>query len=390
MKMTNDSNNKSDNEKVINSTDSRVFFGDSEEVNSFGYRDYPDYIDNLKKEQKLGGFDKKYKDFIHYILGITHKIWEEKSIGYIYDTYHNNVKMHLGSANQTGINSVIAGTLQTLHAFPDRKLYGENVIWSGNDSVGFYSSHRIQSVSTNLGQSEFGPETGKKVLYRTTVDCIVHSNRIVEEWLVRDNLYIVEQLGLDPKEVVKKMARKATNCKTSQKNFGKAETVDGQFYPETYSPQSDKFKIDEFILEYFNKVWERRLFDYVKHFHAKESVCHFICDNDLRGYQEIQGMLISLFSSFPNAKTSVKRVTCNKVGNSSDAWDVAVRWEISGLHEGIGYFGDPSNKLVDILGITHLRIDNEKILEEWVTFDGLDVLKQIYSGETDDDTTEEA
>lgn len=362
--------------------DNRIFFGDSQEVNQFGHMDYSDYIKNLKKTQNLDGFDPIYKDFVHYILSITHKIWEEKSIGYIYDTYHNNVRMHLGSVNQTGINSVIAGTFQTLHAFPDRKLFGENVIWSGNDKDGFYSSHRVQSISTNLGESEFGSATGKKVFFRTTIDCFVHSNRIIEEWLVRDNLYIVEQLGIDPHEFAKSEVEKQylqTN-KRFDNDFGKSEANNGQLRPEVYSSNSQEFEIGDFIMGYFNRVWERRLFDYVRDYYSKEAVSHFICDKDLIGYQQIQGMLISLFASFPNAKFIVERVTCNeRQNNNSNSWDVAVRWRILGINEGIGYFGKPSGCPVEVLGISHLIIENEKITEEWITFDGLDVLKQIYS-----------
>lgn len=366
----------------INEKDNRLFYGDSQEVNQFSHMDYSDYIKSLKKQQNLDGFDSIYKDFVHYILSITHKIWEEKSIGYIYDTYHNNVKMHLGSVNQTGINSVISGTFQTLHAFPDRKLFGENVIWSGNDKDGFYSSHRVQSISTNLGESEFGPATGKKVFFRTTIDCFVHSNRIIEEWLVRDNLYIVEQLGIDPHEFAKREVEKQ-NLQTNKRldnGFGKSEANNGQLRPEVYSSNNQGFEIGDFIMEYLNKIWERRLFDYVRVYYSKEAVSHFICDKDLIGYQQIQGMLISFFASFPNAKFIVERVTCNeRQNNNSNSWDVAVRWRILGINEGIGYFGKPSGCPVEVLGISHLIIENEKISEEWITFDGLDVLKQIYS-----------
>ena len=57
--------------------------------------------------------------------------------------------------------------------------------------------------------------------------------------------------------------------------------------------------------------------------------------------------------------------------------------DCGGLHEGRGMFGAPSMKPVDILGINHYRVAGNRIQEEWVTFDGLDVLKQIYL-ETED------
>ncbi|WP_208639656.1 ester cyclase [Halobacillus trueperi] len=361
----------------------RVYYGDTSEVNSVGYADYNEYSQNKERKQSMKGFDEDYLDFVDYIMKITHNIWEEKGIGVIYDTYHNNVVMHTGTLNIHGINEVVSGTLQTLHAFPDRRLLGENVVWSGNDQEGFYSSHRIASKATNLGGSSFGPSTGKKAFFRTIVDCFVHSNRIIEEWLVRDNLYIVQQLDLDPVEVAKQLAKKTKNKKASlQTRFGANETMEGQYIPTAYIPKHDEFEIGDFILELYNNIWERRLFNKVKDFYMDHSTVHYICDKDLIGTQQIQGMLVSLFASFPNAKFIVERVTCNEL--SHEKWDVAVRWRMMGLHEGIGYFGEPSGNHVEIPGISHLKVYNQKVVEEWITFDGLDVLRQVHIDSEDD------
>jgi predicted ester cyclase len=358
----------------------RVFYGDSNEVNPVGLADYNEFSKNTARKQSMKGFDDDYLDFVDYIMKITHRIWEEKGIGIIYQTYHNDVIMHAGTVNVQGLNEVVSGTLQTLHAFPDRKLVGENVIWSGNDKEGFLSSHRIVSNATNFGDSSFGSATGKKAFFRTIVDCFVHSNRIVEEWLVRDNLYIVKQLGFDPIEVAKKLAKNSeSKTPALQSHFGASQTTEGQLVPNVYSPISKGFEIGDFILEMYNKVWEWRLFNHVKDFYLSNATVHYICDKDLVGANQIQGMLVSLFASFPSAKFIVERVTCNE-GLTKDEWDVAVRWRLQGLHEGIGYFGQPSGKPVEILGITHLKVRHEKIVEEWITFDGLDILRQIYLG----------
>lgn len=284
--------------------------------------------------------------------------------------------MHLGSYNVCGINEVISGTLQTLHAFPDRRLIGQNVIWSSFDKNGYLSSHRIMSTATNLGDSSFGPATGKKINFRTTVDCAVEDNRIHEEWLVRDNLWIVKQLGFDPHEVAKRMAKHSlSKMPALQQHFGICEAMEGQMVPKIYTANDNS--VGELILEMTSRIYNYKLFNEVLKYYHENAVVHYICDKDLIGYDEIQGMLISLFASFPNASFSVERVTCNE-RDIKDEWDVAVRWRIKGLHEGIGYFGSPTGKPVNILGINHYHISNMKVKEEWITFDGLDVLRQIY------------
>jgi len=362
--------------------DHKVFFGDSNEVTSLRYSDYNDFIKNTEKKQNLLGFDDEYNDFVDYIMKITHRIWEEKGIGIIYDTYHNNVIMHAASQNIIGIREVIAGTIQTLHAFPDRRLIGQNVIWSKHDENGYFSSHRIMSTATNLGDSSFGPATGRKINFRTAVECAVEKNRIYEEWIVRDNLWIVKQLGFDSHELAKRLAR-ATEDKISavQSSFGICQAMEGQFSPKIHTAKNSS--VGELILEMTSRIYNYKLFNEVKKYYHENAVIHYICDKDLVGYSEIQGMLLSLFASFPNASFDVDRVTYNQRSKENE-WDVAVRWRLRGLHEGIGFFGKPTGKTIEILGINHYHISQNKVKEEWMTFDGLDVLRQIYSGTEED------
>lgn len=356
--------------------DHLLFFGDSSKVNAVYNRDLNEFVQNTERKQNMEGFDPDYLDFVDYITKMTHRIWEEKGIGYIYKSFHHGVTMHHGSTSTKGIAAIVARNLQTLHAFPDRRLIGENVIWSGNDKEGFYSSHRMLSTATNLGESSFGPATYRKVTYMSIVDTFVFANRIVEGWQIRDNLHLVRQLGLDPHELAKKMAPVVKS--TEQKHFGLPETLEGQFEPPVYKPIHEEFEIGDFILSMYNTIWEWKFFNRIGEFYAKNAVVHFICDQHLTGYDQIQGLWISLFASLPNAAFVIERVTCNQRGGDDD-WDVAVRWRWQGLHEGYGYFGKPSGNPVDIMGISNLRVIAGKIAEEWLLIDGLDVLKQIYT-----------
>lgn len=368
-------------------TDSMVFTGDYTEVNSVDHYDYNDYIDLPNSKQVMTGFDDHYNDFVDYIIKITHNIWEEKGIGVIYDTYHNNVTMHLSSTNSVGIDKVIAGTLQTLHGFPDRKLIGQNVIWSNHGKDGYMSSHRVLSTATNVNDSEFGPVTNKKINFRTIVDCAVENNRIYEEWLVRDNLWIAKQLGCDVHELAKSMAKKSVgNDGVSRSNYGIGTNMKGQFFPVKYTAKDDS--IGELVKEMLSKVYQYRLFNEVVNYYSENAVVHYICDKDLIGHTQIQGMLINLFASFPNADFIVERISANET-KEKNTFDVAVRWRINGIHEGIGMFGSASYKPVEFMGITHYKITDRKVVEEWTTFDGLDVLRQIYVGEAEEPSCEE-
>lgn len=357
-----------------------IYYANTEDVNMIDHRDDDDYMSLDKqqiKKQSMRGFSSEYNNIVDYIVKITRKIWKEKDIGLIYDTYSTNIAVHKGLVNSHGINEVISGTLQTLQAFPDRKGLGWSVLWSGNDEDGFFTSHRGRSSATNAGDSAYGKATGKKVIFRTSADCLIKDNKIYEEWLVMDTYHLVQQLGIDPVEVAKKLAKSSISL-APPINFGLPETAEIGLPPKLLDIDLKNFEIGNFMLFMFNRIWERRSINAVRECYTENAVIHYVCNKDLVGFNEIQGMFISLFASVPNAKLILERITCNKRENEFN-WDVAVRWRLQGVHEGLGYFGAPSGKFIEICGINHYKIRNKKIVEEFFLFDGIEVLRQIHT-----------
>lgn len=370
----------------LNEFSNLVYYADADEVNMVDSRDDEGYLaidESEQKKQSMNGFG-DYDNIVDYIVRITRKIWKEKDIGLIYDTYSHGVQIHRGLINSHGVHEVVSGTLQTLQSFPDRTGLGWSIIWSGNDKDGFFTSHRGKSVGTNMGDTLYGPATGKKVVFRTTADCLIFENKIYEEWLVMDTYHLVEQLGYDPKVVAKKLA-KQTKALAPSLQYSVAQSAEEGLQPKEYIPKSVNFEIGDFVLSHFNKLWQRKSINVVSENYYDNAIVHYVCNKDMVGHSEIQGMFINLFASVPNAKVIVERVTCNKRGNEND-YDVAVRWRLQGLHGGIGYFGSPSGKAIEINGVNHFKIKNQKIQEEWMLFDGLEVLRQIYM---EDDNNEQ-
>lgn len=353
--------------------DVKIYCSDASCVNPIENKNYADILKHTEKKQDLPGFDEEYLDIPDYIVKITHRIWEEKGIGVIYDTYGNNCLVHSGDGTSTGIAGVIGNTLATLHSFPDRRLIAEDVVWSEDAPGKYLSSHRIISTATNTGDSTFGPATGKKIYFRTIADCACANNYIYEEWLARDNLWICEQLGID----ADKLARKMAAGKPAKKTFGRDECMEGQFIPAAYKAKDDSE--GEKLLEMLNEVYNRKMINRVCDFYAENAVVHTICNRNLIGHDEIQGSIISLLSAFPNAKLVIDRVTCNNHPDGST--HASVRWWLRGLHEGLGTFGAPTGKPVEILGITQYRFEEGKIVEAWEVYDGLDVLRQLHLGD---------
>merc|ERR1711965_687052 len=153
-----------------------------------------------ERTRVMKGFDPKWADFPDYILGITREIWEGRGIATLDHYYSQDIPVRSPGSMVVGNQGVIAATMATLAEFPNRRLLGEDVIWSGSPEEGMLSSHRILSPATHLGDGVYGKASGKKLRYRVIADCHAINNQINDEWLIRDQGAVVRQLGWDPKE----------------------------------------------------------------------------------------------------------------------------------------------------------------------------------------------
>ena len=129
---------------------------------------------------------------------------------------------------QRGNQAVIASTMATVHEFPDRELFGEDVIWSEHET-GLLSSHRILTTGTHLGEGAFGKPTGKRFKIYVLADCAAKKNTIFDEWLIRDYGGMVRQLGLTPKSVAKKLIKREGGTENCVKPFTPEIDIAGEY-----------------------------------------------------------------------------------------------------------------------------------------------------------------
>lgn len=328
-----------------------------------------------QRPYSMEGFDPKFADFVDYIIRITHEIWEEKAIGKLYDYYANTIKIHTSGGTIYGRDAVLAGSIATLAAYPDRRLYGDEVIWGGNDKQGFYSSHRLVHAGTNRGWSLYGPPTNNQVKYYAIADCFCKQNMVIEEWLVRDELTLVHQLGLNPVETAKKMARKAAKNGAVFPVLGDIERGTGQLPPPTI-PATETFEPENFIQRAIHEVWNWRLLNKVPDYYSETIKFEGASMRRNSGHNDYQAYVLSILSPFPDLRIVPEHFST--VGDEASGYRTATRWRMRGTHTGYGIYGEPTGQPIEILGISHHLIENGKIQQEWTLFDEFELLKQIH------------
>lgn len=320
----------------------------------------------------MHGFDPEFESLPHYILEITRRIWEGRGIDLIRRWYAADCVMHTPAGPARGVEAVVAGTLETLAAFPDRRLLGEDVVWSGDDRAGFLSSHRIASVQRHLGDGLFGPPTGRVVRYRTIADCECHANRITEEWLVRDNAAIAAQLGLDPAEHAARIAEaEAEAGRTAWQLTDAAAASDCGARPTDM--QADPLAAD--LIGGIGRIWnEAALATLPALYHAAVN-WHGPAGASRYGAADLDDWHVGYLAAFPGARFKVDHaVVLREPGRPVR---VALRWRLAGTHAGGGAFGPPTGASILVLAISHLELLGTRIAREVTLIDELALWKQI-------------
>lgn len=331
------------------------------------------------RRQAMDGFDADYADIVDYIIRCTHRIWEQKDIGLIETHYADDIVMHLMTGPIHGAGGVVANTIRTLTAFPDRTLMGEAVIWSDEGDQTYLSSHRITSSGTNLGPSDFGPATGRRVQFTTIADCLCRANEIVEEWLVRDNSAMVLGLGLSPRQVARGQAE-ADRAAGGEAAWRQA-AIDGILgsapspFPAGALPTFDDATAATHAI--FDQVWNHRRLGRIRDAWSPAAHAQMPGGRLLFGYGEITGWATALLGAFGDARFRVDHVAAVP---ASGGREIAVRWSMAGTHDGAGLYGPPSGRRVYILGVTHWRVAAGRIVEEVTVFDEIALLRQIEGG----------
>ena len=317
----------------------------------------------------MKGFDKKYIDFPDYILKITKQIWEGKDVESIGKFYTDNIPVRSPFGITYGNKTVIEATYNTLKEFPNRQLLGEDVIWNGNDDIGYHSSHRILSKGTHLGDGFYGKPTGKDIFYRVIADCACKDNQVYDEWIVRDQGAMVRQIGYSPKEFAQIMIDKEGGVDNAKTLFDKSEVKPSDYRPEDVRINSAGEKYSKIL----NSVFEEN-YDFSDYNRA--SSIYWPGNKLGHGREDVAKFWNSLKNIFTEIKFSIEHV--GYLDEPIKNPRASIRWFLEGIHSNDSDdYGKKTNSKLFIMGINHVELNKDGIIREWVLFDEVAIWKQI-------------
>lgn len=318
----------------------------------------------------MKGFSEKWTNLPDYILGITKEIWENRGIDTLNHYYAKDIPMRFPEGVSIGNQKTINGTLATLAEFPDRQLTGEDVIWSGNETDGFLSSHRLLTMGTHTGGGYFGPPTGKKFVIRAIADCAAINDQINDEWLIRDTAGIVKQLGMDPKQFALDLIEREGGAEKCVQPFCPENDVSGP-----YKGKGNNNEWGQKLSDILKRMMEKN-FAVIQSEYDRAVQTEHPGSKTVHSWSDTEALWMNLRSSFPSANFSID----HQIGREDPLLSprAAVRWSLLGNHDGWGMFGQPTGAKVYIMGFTHAEFGPYGLRREYTLFDPVSIWKQIF------------
>ena len=314
------------------------------------------------------------EEIVDYILRITREIWEDRNPDLVMRYYGPEARIHALGGIMRGAAEVTENTRAMQAAFPDRLVIGEDVVCSPLDDGAWLSSHRIRSPMTSTGDNAYGPATGRKVTTYVFADCVVRNGMIDKEWLVRDNLSLVRQLGLDPREVARREADRIHPDEHTRWLAGERKRVldvpEPPSYPDSApDPQHDPLG---FAREILLGLWQRPS-EFCEAAYTPYAVLSD-SDREVAGASDILSHYASLRESLKVLRLSVDHAGLQARGGG---WTLAARWTAAAEHsqefEGLTATRAP----LFLMGISHWWLSGGRVAREWTVFDRLALMEQI-------------
>ncbi len=317
----------------------------------------------------MKNFSPEFKTPEQYIIDVTYKIWEERGIGRIRDWYAADGPVRTPHGVTNSVEAVVQGTLETLHEFPDRQLLPEDII-IGDTSEGFLSSHRVRSTATHSGDGFFGTATNRPIMMLTIADCLCQKDRVVEEWLVRDQAGMALQLGRDPVEIGKGLGEK----KPEGYLVGNEAMTKRWADPNGITIIGSK-EISDRIIKTYDAIWNDKNLNIMEENYDRAIRLEGPTAHLSYGRFRTGSLFASISASIPDGRFEPHYIIVQQ--ETEKAVRVALRWSYCGSHKGRGRYGAPSGVPLALLGISHFELRQGRIVNEWLLVDETAIYAQI-------------
>lgn len=301
-----------------------------------------------------------YSDPDDFIREVTDFIWVDRQIGYIRENYEPDSIVHGSYGTSITRQEVIEGCLMRISASPEHIGQAGDVIWEARGNDAFLSSHLVLA-----GEEDF------KIVGATIANCLYRRGRMVEEWVVRDELAHALHRGLDPDEVARTKAFRGYTG-----SFAKPLATDVIAIGDSGAREDNHREAVDLVLAMIKEVWNDRDLKSIDNFFVRDLQLYTVANNTIIRPEGYRRQLLAFLDSFPGGQFEVRDIQTHDDANYAGL-RIAVTWKFTGDYNGKARFGATTGRPVDVLGISQFLVQGGKIVKEVKLWDDIAIRAQI-------------
>jgi len=308
--------------------------------------DLSSYYDSLTMLAQLGLFPPPDPEANKALeRRVFEEIWNQGLLEVADEVFAPGAVLQLGTDELPGPEGFKQYVADYRAAFPD-------IHWTVEDQVaeGDMVVTRLTGTGTHLGEMMGIPPTEVHVTATAIATVRIAEGRIQESWSSWDALGLMQQLGVMPPTY-------------TDPGWGAPCEVTGA--------PGDPAANAATVLYVVQKFWNEQDVAALDSTHSPDSIAHNpVMPSHPLPYIMYKHACLLHLAAFPDF-----RVTTENIVAEGDK--VAVRWTVTGTHEGTLMGVPPTGRPVKFSGMTIYRFADGKIVENWWAYDALGMMQQI-------------
>ncbi|MBN9886178.1 ester cyclase [Salipiger abyssi] len=308
----------------------------------------------------LAGFDDRWQDAASYLDALRHDLGEGQRLDLVPEYLAPDVVVQDGAAVLSGPEAVGTALAARRAALPGLSLCAEETLWSASAPNAFVAAQRFQCRARHGGPGLYGAPGGRALSYLEMSESWCVSGALRAQWVLRDELAILAQIGVTPEE--------GARWRLSQM-AGPEEPPD---MPDPGPGNDDAW--GHTLGDLVHRIMSGDLSVIARHY---DPAAELFQPGAVIGHgpAEAEAFWLGLRAALPSARFEVQHLLGAEEHLSPPR--AAIRWALTGTHDGHGVFGSPSGAEVTVLGMTQAEFGPDGLRREWTLYDAPGVLAQI-------------
>jgi hypothetical protein len=316
-------------------------------------------------------------DVVRFVLQTTNEVWDQQRFDRIRDYFAEGFVSYGAEGREFGDRQALYDyALPRTAAFPDTKVFVDDLLWTGDEDRGFKTSHCFTVTSTNTGASEYGPPTGNRLRLTGIANCTIE--RVDGRWMyteerAEDDQFAIlractpgqsetypdrpgreTESGDEPDAGSGSAASAGTPvAERSSADTGPSDADVHVRWAGDESGDGGDFDAAAHLTTLVDDLWNDRAVGAIDDYYAEDVVVEAASGRRLRDTTELRAEVLERLGAFPDLTVTVDDVMIVADG---DGYDSSVAYTATGTHAAPSKYGTASGRQVTFTGITNQKL----------------------------------